>query len=239
MPRFYIEPKNVFHGKFLITDDNVCNHLRQVLRIDKGAVIELFDGIGNQYKAEIKYLDKKQVSGLILEKTSIEEPWPYLVLAQALPRAGKADEIVRMNTEAGVSEFVFYKSEYSVPPLESYDVKKIERLQRVAIEAARQSERALMPKIRAVMKFEEILNNECDNKFILHSREVEGAISIKEIDKEALKGKTSIILIGPEGGFSPKEIEKAKSKGFTIIHLPLPILRTETAGVVAASQLLM
>lgn len=238
MARFYVNPKNLFQDKFLISDENLCNYLRQVLRINKGAVVELFDGKGGEYKAEIRFLDKAQVSGVILEKKIYEEEYPYVMLAQAFPKAGKADEIVRMNTEVGVSEFLFFKSEYSVPMLESYDEKKIERLERVAIEAARQSERKVLPTISKSCTFDEMLKTEADIKLLLHSRGIEGTIDISEVKKLIKKGKTVVLAIGPEGGFSPAELAKATKAGFKLIHLKLPVMRTETAGVVVSSILI-
>ena len=238
MARFYVNPKSLFQNKFLITDRNLCNHLRQVLRISKGAVVELFDGTGYEYKAEIRFLDKEQVSGVILEKKSSEEEYPYIILAQAFPKAGKADEIVRMNTEVGVSEFLFFKSEYSVPQLGSYDDKKIDWMQRVAIEAARQSERGILPKIRQADTFDEMMNVKADVKLMLHSRSDGTTLDIGEAKKLFGKGKTVLIAIGPEGGFSPAEIGKATKAGFKIVHMNLPIMRTETAGVVISSYLI-
>jgi len=249
MPRFYIDPKNVFRDRFVISDENICNHLRQVLRVRKGSSMDLFDGTGYEYKAEIGYMDKKQVSGVILEKVKIEEPYPYIILAQAFPKAGKADEIVRMNTEVGVSEFIFFKSEYSVPPVDSYDEKKLERLRRVVIEAARQSERSIMPKINTLASLDEVFKVKADIKLLLHSRDAEGVKSINKVigmDGIKLKGKKTLVIIGPEGGFSPKELEKANSKAnakagakITLVHLPLPIMRTETAGVVLSGVLII
>jgi len=240
MVRFHVEQKDVFRDRFLISDEAVCNHLRQVLRIGKGKKIELFDGQGNLYVGEIRYLDKKQVSGMVISHEKLIEPYPYVILGQAFPKAGKADEIVRMNTEVGVSEFVFFKSEYSIPQIESYDYKKIDRLNRVVIEAVRQSERVIVPQINPACDFKDILKMKADVKVMLHPR-LEGGISISDLkvminkkNRKADVQKKILVLIGPEGGFSPAEVEKAKESGFVMLKLNMPILRTETAGVVVS-----
>jgi 16S rRNA (uracil1498-N3)-methyltransferase len=237
--RFFTEPKTIFRERFLINDPAVCKHLRQVLRIGKGSKIILFDGQGYEYEAEIRFLTKEQVSGVILAKRDIFENWPHVILAQALPKAGKADEIVRMNTEVGVKEFIFFKSEYSVPQKSSYDAKKIERLQRVIAEAGRQSERGFLPKVNPIFDFAEFLDIKADVKIILHSRNTEGSVSLSTIQAKNKKAESFLLAVGPEGGFSKIEIEQAKAHGFYIAYMDTPILRTETAGVVAAGYLIV
>jgi len=237
--RFYTEPKTIFRDRFLINDPAVCVHLRQVLRIGKGSAIILFDGQGYEYDAEIRFLTKEQVSGVILNKRNIFENWPYVIVAQALPKAGKADEIVRMNTEVGVKEFIFLESEYSIPKKESYDAKKIERLQRVVAEAGRQSERGFLPQINPVLNFSDFLDIKAEVKILLHSRSVEDSKSLKAIQDANPKAKSFLLAVGPEGGFSKTEIEQAKAHDFYIGYMDTPILRTETAGVVAAGYLIV
>ena len=237
--RFFTEPKTIFRDRFLLNDPAVCRHLRQILRIKKGQQIVLFDGQGYEYDAEIRFLTKEQVSGVILNKKNVFENWPHVILAQALPKAGKADEIVRMNTEVGVKEFVFFKSEYSVPKKDSYDEKKLERLGRVIAEAGRQSERSFLPIVNPVIDFDELMDMDVEVKIILNSRNVDGSIPLNEVHLKNKQAKSFLLLVGPEGGFSKTEIEQAKVHNFNIAYLNTPILRTETAGVVAAGYLII
>lgn len=238
-PRFYAEQKDIFRERFLINSQNVCNHLRQVLRVEKGSKVILFDGNGYEYDAEIRFLSKEQVSGVVLEKREIGEDWPYVILAQALPKAGKADDIVRMNTEIGVREFKFFKSEYSIPQKEDYAFAKLDRLNRVIEEAGRQSERGYLPLMDKAITFDEILQTEANVKILMHSRDVKGSVSLRDIKSKNPKAKTFLLAIGPEGGFSPTEIEKAQKADFYIGYLNSPILRTETAGIVASGYLIL
>jgi 16S rRNA (uracil1498-N3)-methyltransferase len=108
------------------------------------------------------------------------------------------------------------------------------------LEALRQSEGKITPKITGPFVFEEITNLEgYDIKILLHSRDVEGSINLLDIKKELNTTSKILMIIGPEGGFSPKEVKLAKKNGCKIGYLNLPILRTETAGVVANSFLLI
>jgi 16S rRNA (uracil1498-N3)-methyltransferase len=237
LPRFYLAKQNIIRQRFFINDADICHQLRQIWRKDTGAAIILFDGEGSEYEAEIRFLTKEQVSGVIVKQKPMIEEWPYIVLAQAMPKAGKADSIVRMCTEVGVRGFVFFESEYSIPKIKNYDQQKIERLERVAIEAGRQSERGFLPIINKPMSFAEVMKTEASIKIMLHSRTHESSESILSIAKKLTANDTVLLVVGPEGGFSPKEVEFAVKNKTKIGYLNMPILRTETAGVVASGIL--
>lgn len=213
--------------------------MRKVLRMKKGDKITLFDGQGNEYQAEIEFLTKDKVEGNITsrEKKELEETRTF-VLGQGLPRAGKLDDIIRMNTEVGVSGFVLFASDYSQVKVGDYSDSKIERLARVAEEAARQSERPTVPLLEGPMDFSDALVRQEQIKLILHSRDVEGSQDINEIKATLKPDDSIIILVGPEGGFSDVELAAAKENGFITVHMNLPILRTETAGIAASAILL-
>jgi len=235
--RFFVDSKSHTARNFLITDKTTVGHISLVLRLKKGDEIILFDGFGTEYEAKIGYIDKKQVAGLILRAYQCQLPdKPKVLLAQSLPRAGKMDDIVRMNTEAGIIGFILFESENSIPKVEDYTETKVEHLKKVAQEALRQSEGVLLPEFKGPIKFNDLLKADADKKIILHSRDVEGSINLKEIQIQ--KNETVVLVIGPEGGLSPREVESAKSAGFTIAHLDMPILRTETAGIVASGIIL-
>ncbi len=240
MRRFFIDPRDLNRDNFHITDLKICNHIRTVLRMQPGDRIILFDGTGNEFTGELTRIQKNHVGGKIIEsrKDAKVSDLPRLILAQSLPRAGKLDEIIRMNTEVGVSSFIIFESEYSVAKAESVSEQKLERLERVAIEASRQSERAEVPSISGPLDFSELLQTEADLKLILHSKENEAAVPMEEVRKLLKPGASVLMAIGPEGGFSDKETKEAIAAGFKLVHLKLPILRTETAGIAVSSILL-
>lgn len=239
LPRFFIGKGGIKRKRFLIDDAQVVNHMRMVLRLKKGDKIELFDGEGREFIATIGYLAKAQAAGIVDEDIIVAGTGkPAIFLAQALPKAGKLDTIVRMNTEVGVQGFVLFDSEYSIAKKESYNAEKVMRLARVAVEALRQCEGKVMPDFYGPMSFAEALDFKADHKFILHSRNVAEAKNILEVKPNVKEGSLVIVFIGPEGGFSPAEIELAQSKGAEVVYIDIPILRTETAGVVADAILM-
>ncbi len=234
LPRFFVYKGAIKRKRFLIEDSQTINHMRVVLRLNKGDKIELFDGEGREYIASIGFLTKTQAAGIVeTEKDQSEYTKPAVFLAQALPRSGKLDTIVRMNTELGVQGFVLFDSEYAVVKKETYTKTKMLRLQRVAVEAVRQAEAKILPDFYGPMSFVEALDFKADYKLLLHSREVASAKNLLELKSEIKAGSLVLVFIGPEGGFSPTEVDLAVSKGAQVCYLDLPILRTETAGVVA------
>jgi 16S rRNA (uracil1498-N3)-methyltransferase len=238
MRRFFVQSRNIFKDKFYLDDKIQINHIRTVLRLDANDKIELFDGSGKIYECEIISLRKQQISGNIINAYSENIDLPHIALAQAFPKGNKLDDIVRMSTEVGISEFYFFESDYSVIKLKNYNIKKNDRFHRIIIEAARQSERTTIPTINDPLSFDEILQLEYDQKIILHSRNVNNSQNLVSLKKQFSTEDTILILIGPEGGFSESEIELAKDHNFYLGYLNLPILRTETAGIVASSILL-
>jgi 16S rRNA (uracil1498-N3)-methyltransferase len=241
LPRFYIKKENIKRKRFLLEDERVVRHMGLVLRLKKGDGIELFDGEGKEYKAIIGFLTKKQAAGVVESESVVEiKDKLFITLAQSLPRAGKLDSIIKMNTEVGVQKFIFFESEFSVAKMESMTEQKMNRLHKVALEALRQSEGNITPIIGKAVSYKEIIStSDYDLKLLLHSRDTKGSKSLSEIKKDIKTKMNILVLIGPEGGFSDKEISMAKESDCKIVFLDLPILRIETAGVVVTSNLLM
>ncbi len=240
IPRFFISDAEFSRGKFYLHDNEIIRHARKVLRLSKGDRVELFDGRGTKYVVEIDLLSKELiVATLVEEKIAEERTGLQVTLAQALPKLGKIDDILRMNTEIGVAEFVLFESDHSVVKRNDYHERKITRLNKIIREAGRQSHNDYLPSLLGPLDFESIINKQSDLKILLHTDGSHEEEDIKEI-KSNLKGVESVtICIGPEGGFSQKEVELAKKHDFHIVKLNLPILRTETAGLVVSSFLLI
>lgn len=239
LPRFFINPNKIFNNKFILENPGDIKKIRQVLRLTTGDHILLLDNNGSIYEASIEKPKKTGITGIVISRENLEnDEMSHLILGQALTRSGKMDDIIRMNTEIGVNEFIPFESNHSVFKLKQFKPQKMDRWQKIAKEAARQSERSYIPVIRPPIKFDDVLSEEADIKLILHSREVTDSIDIRSI-KSILKGGERILaLIGPEGGFSETEIEGAQNKGFQTIYLNTPVLRTETVGIVLSSILL-
>lgn len=243
IPRFLVEQTQISNDRFKIEDRSQNKKIRQVLRLQPGDKVLLFDGEGTEYLCELEIVSNEMVTGYVVEKNTVSENLRFnITLAQALPKAGKLDEIVRMCTEVGVTRFAFFESDYSVPKLKDFRENKLERLNKIIEEAARQSERAILPDISGVFTFEEVIKSEnFDGKLLFSTEKGFEPADIDKLKHIYIKeqAKNILIIIGPEGGFSKTELAKAQESNVLFAKLNLPILRTETAGVVAAGFMLI
>lgn len=232
MRRFFVPPKNIKVSDVTITGTDV-KHLRQVLRLSVGDKIVVCDGKGNEYRVKINQIDKSEVKGIILERITSPINKSQVALFQGIPRGTKMDLIVRQVTELGISKIVPLVTERTVIRLDKERAeKKVSRWQRIALEAAKQSQRITVPEVTAIQSWSEALKELERFRLILVPWEEEKERSIKQILSEAQEESIAIV-IGPEGGFSTAEIRSLSNKGGRIVSLGKNILRTETAGLVA------
>ncbi|KXK09764.1 MAG: RsmE family RNA methyltransferase [Candidatus Dojkabacteria bacterium] len=238
MHRIYVSPDELNDNSGIISDPQTVYYLGSVLRIRVGENIELFDGLGNLFNAQVTKATKREVEFSISASTFFDRPnSPTLILAQARPKAGKIDDILRMNTEVGVSAFIVFEAERSQGKPDNHP-DKIVRKNKILQEASRQSERLYVPELAIADDIVKVLNTKADHKAVLVSREHEGSVDIAKF-KESIQNQDRVIaMVGPEGGFSQTEIGKAVATGYVPIHLDLPIMRTETAGVVVSGILM-
>ncbi len=246
MDRFFVDSSHIdLENKEVIINGEDVKHITSVLRLKVGDEIEVCDGMDNEYICEITDESKVEVRADILENVSItREPKVNVIAYQGIPKGQKTDLIVQKLTEIGVSEIVLVDTDRSVSKIDKKSDKKIERWQKIAYEASKQSKRGIIPKVRGPLKFDEALEDMNVNDFNIFPYEEERNVTIKaqlkEISKELalrdnLKNPRIGFFIGPEGGFSKDEINKVLSNGNETVTFGNRILRTETAGIYLAS----
>lgn len=146
--------------------------------------------------------------------------------------------IIQKTTEIGVKKIIPVAMERSIVKLNEKDgKKKIERWQKIAEVAAKQSKRDIIPKIENIIKMSDLCSEIKAYELFIVAYENEGEITLKQVLQEN-KGIRKIgVLIGPEGGIDEKEIEKLVQNGAKTISLGKRILRTETAPITIASNI--
>ncbi len=232
MQHFFLKPENFRDGHVEIAEPPMLHQLTRVLRMQTGNELILLDNSGNEFICRIEQIDKKSCRLAISEKRKNgAEPEIFATLYQALPKKLELFEwVLQKGTEIGVSRFVPLITERT----ERREVSKRGRLEKILKEAAEQCERGKIPELNEAQKFHETLANANGRqKILLHGRGNHPLLS-KIITKQ-----TSVdIFVGPEGGFTDSEIQQAAENGFLIASLGPRVLRTETAGIFAASILL-
>ncbi|MDY6012271.1 16S rRNA (uracil(1498)-N(3))-methyltransferase [Clostridium sp.] len=238
MHKFFTPSNYISDNKGKIVGEDV-KHIYKVLRLTEGEEVILNNCEGIEYLAKINEVTKSEVTLDIIEKLDINnESDVEIVLFQGMPKAQKMDLIVQKGTELGIGKFIPVITERVDVKLKG-DFKKLDRLNRIALEACKQSKRSIIPEVLKPIEFEELLDqiNTFDLVVVPYENREDYGIKalMKDIDKKSIKRIG--IIVGPEGGFEEEEIERLKDAKAFIITLGKRILRTETAGFVATSLL--
>lgn len=198
----------------------------------------LCDGEGMDYQCRIVSLERGVLLDILSKEVCETEPKTKITLYQGLPKADKMELIIQKCVELGVDRIVAVSTERAIVKLDKKENKKLERWQKIAEAAAKQSGRGKIPEIgQQVLKFKEA---------VAEAKGLDGAIIPYEKEQETgirqfvqgFQGESIGVFIGPEGGFAEEEIALAQENGITPITLGKRILRTETAGMTTAAILL-
>jgi 16S rRNA (uracil1498-N3)-methyltransferase len=237
---FYTNPEKI-NKETLIIDGEEARHILSVLRYGPGDEIGVVDGCGGKYHAAITKVSRNNLEAKILSRTQMEkEPDCHVALAQSICRQERMDFLVEKATEIGVSFIIPITTERGLIKISEGPKakRKTERWRRIAIAAMKQSLRTVLPEIREVTKFEDLLAQFNHYDLCLIASLEEDSKRLTEC-KQLKKGLKKILLIvGPEAGFTDEELCRAKARGAFPISLGTRRLRTETAGVVFSSLVL-
>lgn len=233
MRRFFTEPENISDGMIEIIDD--ARHITNVLRMEPGDLIEVFDGGGYDYTAELVEIDSRRCAAKIVgSKRSELEPEIKATLYQGIPKSDKLDTIIQKAVELGVYEIVPVRTARSVAKIsdDKRGAQKISRYNKISVEAAKQCGRGIVPEVRAPIDFEEALAELKEFDLSIMPYEIlghDGDKGLSGVLKANPSAKNIAVIIGPEGGFADSEAEKLKDVAERV-GLGKRILRTETAG---------
>lgn len=236
MRRFYASPEQ-FHNENIILSLEETRHLRDVLRLREKEQIRVFDGEGREFVCAIEKIEKRETILQIIEEILPSAPTSNLdlTLAVALLKGEKFDLVVQKAVELGVKKLIPLNTKRTDVKLKDAG-KRLERWQKIALEAAKQSGRADLMRIENPVGFENFLKISASQrlsgeKFILFAER--GGESLSEIESN----KKITTVIGSEGGWEDSEIYSAEEKGFQIVTLGGRILRAETAAIAVAAIL--
>lgn len=244
MNRFFVSPRDISAEKkeIIISGEDV-KHISKVLRLSKGDTVEVCDGEQYEFIAEIEDIRKTEVLLKIKEQQQLKTEAPIdIILYQSIPKAAKMELIIQKTTEMGIKEIVPVVTDRTIVQFKDHKdtEKKIDRWDKIAVEAAKQSKRGIIPKIHPPMDFNTALEHCQLNNLNIIAYEKENITGIKSIINSIQNNQTKKvgIWIGPEGGFTEEEVCEAKSNDIKSITLGPRILRTETAGFTVLSILM-
>lgn len=216
-----------------ITGDDAW-HIARSLRMAVGEGITVCDMLGSVHECTLVSISDERVTAKIDSTSKAESESPVrIVLYQALPKGDKMDVIVQKAVEMGATEIVPFFSERCVsrPDAKSLE-KKCVRWQRIALEAAKQCGRGIVPQIGNALTFSQMLDRAASASLSCFCYEGEGTRSIKDVLCSAKKVSDISLIVGSEGGFSEGEAQEAGEK-LTLVGLGKRILRCESAPAFA------
>jgi 16S rRNA (uracil1498-N3)-methyltransferase len=228
MPVFFIHSTQV-EGERVTIADPLFSHLSKSLRTRPGEPLTLNDERGRRYHTTILQITKHVIHLKVLcIQDSPSSSTPSITLAQALLKGEKMGWVIQKSTELGIHAFAPLITERVIPRISPTNADSYqERWDRIALEAAQQSERWNVPTIFPLQTFKEFLDREDEGITIMLAERQEYA-SLSKIPLPSIQGGITV-LIGPEGGWTKDELHTAQSRGLSFATLGQGILRAETA----------
>ena len=232
MQKFIIPKIDIIPSKASIHGQD-AKHIAKVLRLRPGDSMEVTDGDGRDYTAQIVSISPGNIDVSILNRyDSLTESPLQITLCSGMLKDKKMDLVIKHVTQLGIGQWIPFFCERSIPTPDAKRMEKRQlRWQTIAGESLKQCRRSRLPKIAAPLSFEKLID---------HSAAYELKIAFWEKATQKLGSLKKnpagiIILIGPEGGFSETEIKLAKERGFLSYSLGPRILRAETAAIASCT----
>lgn len=230
LPFFYKEEINATSSQLML-DEDTSKHIVQVLRMQNGEQVQLTDGKGNLFICVITDNNRKRCTVNVIQSVSRKPQTPTISIAiSLLKNTSRFEWFLEKATEIGVSGII---------PLictrTEKNAFKADRLKSILVSAMLQSQQCWLPVLHEPVKFGQLVQSAPQqHKFIAHCEEGNTKKSLSAFEPFS---PSAIILIGPEGDFTREEIELALESHYQAVMLGNTRLRSETAGVVAASLL--
>lgn len=235
MKKLFTEYDGVSEKIYL--NEEQSRHITKSLRMKKGDMLTVCTGDGNDYGCIIDDINKDGARlAVCYKQASDSEADIKISLYQGVPKGDKFEDIIQKCTELGVYEIIPVLTKRCVSrPQEKQAEKKRQRYARIALEAAQQSGRGIVPEIKKMTELKTAVSQcEADIKIVFYEG---GGEPLSAIIKKG--AKSAAVFIGPEGGFEKEEVELLKQNGAVAATLGKRILRTQTAPVAALSAIML
>jgi 16S rRNA (uracil1498-N3)-methyltransferase len=249
--RFFVAPEAVQNGSIRFNRDQ-ARQMTAVLRLGQGSSVVALDNSGWQYLVTLDQVSGAEAVGTVRTRTLVtSEPRTKITLYVGLIRAPKLEIVLQKGTELGVAAFVPVMAQRCVvQQSDELSPAKVERWQRIVVEAAEQSGRGKLPVLLPALSFKQACEQVRGLSMLLWEGEREMPLR-EALDKAAAErpsGRRSNgpaarpfsvnVFVGPEGGFTDEEAALARASGIQLVTLGPRVLRAETASLAVASAIL-
>ncbi len=238
MAVFFIESTGIQNGLATITGDLLA-HLRASLRVTVGEHLWLGDERRHRYLTEVTEVTRQSLQARVLEELDQPRPGgPGLILAQALLKGDRMDWVIQKATELGVVALVpLLSARVIVRPRAGRLPAQMARWQRIALEAAQQSEQWAIPDVNFPQDFTAYTDSPPPDTLRLILTERSSGPSLSRIPLPQGGSSCVVLAVGPEGGWAKQELDQALAGEWIGVTLGPRILRAETAALAALSVL--
>jgi 16S rRNA (uracil1498-N3)-methyltransferase len=221
-------------GGLVVLDGDEGFHAATVRRLRVGERVVLGDGDGELADCEVAETGKRELTATVLARRTAHRPQPAVTVVQAIPKAERSELAIELATEAGADAFVAWQAARCVARWEGPKADKgLRRWRAVARSAARQSRRAFIPGVDAVITTPELLDRVAGALvLVLHES---ATAPLADLDVRSAASIT--LVVGPEGGLTDDEVDALTAAGAHAVRLGPTVLRTSTAAAVALGAL--
>ncbi len=208
-----------------------------MLRLKPGDTIVVLDNSGTEYDVTLTAVCRTETVGQVTSSHRARgEPTAEVTLFQSLLAREKFEWVLQKGTEVGVAQFVPVLTERSLVRTKTIEENKLDRWQRILMEAAEQSHRGRIPQLEPILTFDSAVLRLRDFERSLIAAPSDEAVALRDALQGITRSPASVaVIIGPEGGFTEEEVTLACEKGAVRVGLGPRILRTETAAIVACA----
>ncbi len=230
MHRFFVEHTIGDEREITVVDEKLLHQWRDVLRLEPGDPVILFDGSGSDFLCELALVSRSEAKLRLVRKVEREKENLNVYLCMSLIKNDNFELVLEKGTELGVTHFVPILAERSVKRALNMD-----RARTIIKEASEQSGRAVLPELHEVTTLDQVVEKFPIHFFACHPESDKFKYALPLFSKDEPIG----ILIGPEGGFTSNEIEFFKQKGIPLLGLGTNTLRAETAAIAVLSLVVL
>jgi 16S rRNA (uracil1498-N3)-methyltransferase len=211
------------------------HHAARVARLRSGERVHVVDESRTTWECDVESVTPHELR-VVVAGSRAPVPEPHVTLFAGVTKGHKMDLTVEKSVEIGVAAIVPVMSERSIVRWSAEKAaEKRERWQRVAASAAAQSRRQFVPEIESPIRLEDVVGRVSDYSVFMVAWEDGGDARVSDVVAPLGAGEPAAVLVGPEGGLTASEVATLDTVGARVVTLGRTVLRSETAGIVAAA----
>lgn len=230
MQQYFVTGSLSLHQRMELNEEQ-SHHIQRVLRMKQNEQIRIANDNQEVYLAHVE-IQQNRVFAILDEQLEVAKSDRSIVLAQALIKGEKWDYLLQKACELGVSEILPFTSKRCVVKIkDEKSNKKLERWNKIALEACEQCKRASIVSVQKPMDIHELWEQKADLKLIAYEMADHTTMKLRDVLEAHPECRSILCVIGPEGGFEEREIQGFMQHGYHCVSLGPRILRAETAAL--------